>query len=69
MEIPAGLKLGFWDFAAANPETLALIDEGRMIHGAIEEVFTDERLSDLYGISVRVATVDGQRVILAGPDE
>ena len=44
---------------------LALISGGRMVHGPIDEMFTSERLSELYGMPVRVGMLEGERVILA----
>ncbi|MDP7036255.1 MAG: metal ABC transporter ATP-binding protein [Planctomycetota bacterium] len=44
---------------------LALISEGKMVHGSMEEMFTSERLSALYGIPVRVGRLEGERVLFA----
>lgn len=45
---------------------LALISGGTFVCGPIDEIFTSERLSGVYGIPVRVGEVGGQRVVLAG---
>ncbi len=46
-------------------EELALIAGGRVVSGTIDEVFTSERLTAIYGIQVRVGVFDGQRVVVA----
>lgn len=47
-------------------DRLALLQEGRVESGPVEEILTDERLSALYGISVDVERVHGAYVILPG---
>lgn len=51
-------------------DRLALIAEGSLTEGPIDEVLTPEHLTRIYGIPIRVGTFEGQRVVVAagGPE-
>ncbi len=49
---------------ANTVDRLALLDEGRFDHGPVEEILTDERLSDLYRIPIRVERVGSAVVVM-----
>jgi ABC-type Mn2+/Zn2+ transport system ATPase subunit len=44
---------------------LALLAEGRLRMGPVDEVLTESALSGLYGIPVEVASFEGHRIVLA----
>ncbi|MFQ5658056.1 MAG: metal ABC transporter ATP-binding protein, partial [Candidatus Methylomirabilales bacterium] len=47
---------------------LAIIDRerGLFVLGAIKEILTDENLTRLYGVEVRVQEIEGRKIILTG---
>jgi zinc/manganese transport system ATP-binding protein len=45
---------------------LCIIDGGVRVVGSTEEVLSAERLSEVYGVPVQVATQGGQHVIIVG---
>ncbi len=49
-------------------QRLAIIDRerGLFVLGAIKEVLTDENLTRLYGVPVRVQEIEGRKIILTG---
>lgn len=52
------------DVAAAIATHLVLMYEGRIFRaGSLNDVFTTENLSKIYGIPVRVSWVDGQQIV------
>lgn len=46
-------------------DRIALVTEGRFRIGPIGEILSEQVLSDLYGIPVEVASVNGHRIVLA----
>lgn len=46
-------------------ERIALVNQGKFRIGPLDEVLSEEMLSDLYGLPVDVASVDGHRIVLA----
>lgn len=46
-------------------ERLALLVEGKLRIGPVDEVLTEEALSGVYGIPVEVASFEGHRIVLA----
>ncbi|HSJ63987.1 MAG TPA: metal ABC transporter ATP-binding protein [Gemmatimonadaceae bacterium] len=46
-------------------ERIALVTEGRFRIGPIDEILGEKVLSELYGIPVEVASIDGRRIVLA----
>ncbi|GAA2065763.1 heme ABC transporter ATP-binding protein [Williamsia deligens] len=51
--------------AAAYSDSVAVLARGRLIaHGTPESTLTAALLSDVYGVPMTVATVDGQRVVV-----
>lgn len=54
------------DLVAAIADYVVLMRDGQTLAaGAFSDVFTSENLSQTYGVPVRVAQVDGRRVVLA----
>ncbi len=50
------------NFAAS----IMLIAGQRVLHGAVDRILTEERLSDLYGVPVHLGRVSGQRTLVSG---
>jgi ABC-type Mn2+/Zn2+ transport system ATPase subunit len=46
-------------------ERIALVTEGRFRIGPIDEILGEKVLSELYGIPVEVASIEGHRIVLA----
>ena len=46
-------------------ERIALVSEGRFRIGPVDQIMTDEMLSELYGIPVEVSASNGHRLVLA----
>jgi zinc transport system ATP-binding protein len=51
---------------AAQVKKLALVQSGRLVMGATEEILTEANLSSLYDVPVSVKDFNGQKVILPG---
>lgn len=45
-------------------DRLAMIEDGRFVYGTVDEILTDERLSDLYDMPVRVKRIDDAVVVI-----
>lgn len=45
---------------------ILLIDRGRVLYGMADEVLDERRLSELYGMPVRLLEADGRRTLVAG---
>jgi ABC-type cobalamin transport system ATPase subunit len=54
------------DDVANHVSRLAIVEREFFQVGAVEEVLTGPNLSTLYGMDVRVQSVDGRTVIIAG---
>lgn len=46
-------------------ERIALVNQGQFRIGYLDDILTEQRLSELYGLPVDVASVDGHRIVLA----
>ncbi len=46
--------------------SIMLLGERAILHGAIDDVFREDRLSDLYGVPVHLGVVAGQRTLVVG---
>ncbi len=54
------------DLVANHADHVALVDGGTVRSGPATEIMTDAVLSEFHGRPMRVAVVDGQRVVVAG---
>jgi ABC-type Mn2+/Zn2+ transport system ATPase subunit len=43
--------------------SILLMNAGAILHGPIEDVLQEDRLSELYGVPIRIGRVLGQRVL------
>lgn len=46
--------------------TYALIEDGRRVIGSADEILSSERLTDVYGVPVEVASFNGRKVVTTG---
>jgi len=53
------------NLVANHAHSLALVGGGRVVTGSIDQLLTGENLGQMYDMSVIVANVEGQRVILS----
>jgi ABC-type Mn2+/Zn2+ transport system ATPase subunit len=44
--------------------SIMLMSAGRILHGEVDDVLREDRLSELYGIPVRLGVVAGQRTLV-----
>jgi ABC-type cobalamin transport system ATPase subunit len=43
--------------------SILLMGAGTILHGPIEDVLREDRLTELYGVSIRIGRVGGQRML------
>ncbi len=48
-------------------ESILLLERGRVLYGPAADVLQEDKLSDLYGVPVRLATVAGRRTLVTVP--
>ena len=46
--------------------SIMLLGTRTILHGTVDEVLREERLSELYGITVHLGVVAGQRTLVVG---
>jgi ABC-type cobalamin/Fe3+-siderophores transport system ATPase subunit len=44
--------------------SIMLMSAGRILHGEVDDVLREDRLSELYGVPVRLGVVAGQRTLV-----
>ena len=49
--------------------TMMLMDAGTILHGPVNDIVREDRLSALYGVPVHLSRVAGQRVLVVGRHE
>jgi ABC-type cobalamin/Fe3+-siderophores transport system ATPase subunit len=46
--------------------SIMLLGTRTILHGTVDEVFREDRLSELYGVPVHLGVVAGQRTLVVG---